>query len=54
MSIDQIRAQLVGNIWQAMAQAAWTSRCSRTAGKLVRTIADRLMVAMNDIRRSHQ
>jgi hypothetical protein len=49
MTIEQIRAQIASSVWQAIAQSGvdLSSLPAEQQEKLVRTIADRLMVAMN-------
>jgi hypothetical protein len=51
MTIEQIRAQLISSIWQAMAQSGVNLSSIPQEGqeKLVRAIADKVMVTMNTI-----
>jgi hypothetical protein len=51
MTIEKIRAQLVSSIWQATAQSGvdLSSISSQDQEKLVREIADRVMVTMNEV-----
>ena len=51
MTIDKIRAQLISTIWQAVAQSGvdLSTISQEDQEKLVRGIADRVMVTMNSV-----
>ena len=51
MTIENIRAQLISSIWQAFAQSGvdLSSISQEDQEKLVRGIADRMMVSMNSV-----
>jgi hypothetical protein len=51
MTIDKIRAQMISTIWQAVAQSGvdLSTISQEHQEKLVRGIADRVMVTMNSV-----